>query len=109
MLRLHFHILRTPSVARLQLVRRFLIRRVQRPPHFPPQTAPLTGLVLRELARHVVEFGARAQFRQGFFFLGMFLTLGVDCQLVICTCYYEREVGGAGGKKEGCVPVCDGC
>ena len=73
--RLHLRPLRIPRRARLQLIRRLLKRRVQRSPHFPPQRSPLARLVFRELARDVVEFGAVAQFREGFFFLGVFFAL----------------------------------
>ena len=36
----------------------------------------LTSLVLRELPRDIVELGAVAELGEGFFFLGVFLTLG---------------------------------
>ena len=78
---LHLGILRIPRRARLQLVRRLLVRGIQRPAHFPTQAAALTGLVLGVLARHFVEFGAVAEFGQGFFFLGVLLAL--DCRLAL--------------------------
>ena len=75
MLRLHLRILRVPRRARLQLVRRLLVRGVQRTAHFPPQATTLASLIFGVLAGHVVEPGAVAQLRQRFFFLGVFLAL----------------------------------
>ena len=72
---LHLDIFRVPRRARLELIRRLLVRRVQRSPHLPPQAAALARFVLGELAGDVVEFGAGAEFEKGFFFLGVFLAL----------------------------------
>ena len=96
---LHLHVLRVPSRARLQLVRRLLIRGVQRAAHLPPQAAALPGLVLGELARHVVEFGAVAELGQCFFFLGVFLALRRSS--VFC--------GWVSAERRVYVPGCGGC
>ncbi len=72
---LYLHILWIPRRAGLKVIRRFLIRSIQRAAYFPTQAATLARLVLGELAGYFVEFGAVAEFGQGFFFLGMFFAL----------------------------------
>lgn len=88
---LHLDIFRIPRRARLQVIRRLLIRSIQRSPYFPTQAAALTGLVFGELARYFVEFGAVSQLRQRFFFLGVFLALDWLSQYVLA----RRGGGGA--------------
>lgn len=95
--RFHFHIFRIPGRARLQVICRFLIRSIQRSPYFPTQATALTGFVLGEFARHLVEFGAISQLRQGFFFLGMFLALGSQ------SVFFSMQTG----RGEADVPKCD--
>ena len=99
MWRLHLRVLRVPRRARLQLVRRLLVRGVQRAAHLPAQAAALARLVFGELARDVVESGAVAQLRQRFFFLGVFLALGGR------SVFLAVRTGGG----EEAVPGCDGC
>lgn len=66
---LHLGIFRIPRCTWLQLVRCLLIRCIQGTPYFPPQATPLPCFILRELPRYVVELGAVAELRYGFFFL----------------------------------------
>lgn len=73
--RLHLHKLRVPRRARLQLIRRFLERCIERASDLPAKTAPLPSFVLGKLSGYLIELGTVTQLGDGFFLFGMFLAL----------------------------------
>ena len=100
---LHLGTLGVPRRARLQLVRRLLVRGIQGPAHLPAQAAALPGLVLGVLARHLVELGAVAESGQGLFFPRVLLAL--DCRVSVCCCFFLFGRAIMGRR----LPGCDGC
>lgn len=55
--RLHLHKLRVPRCARLQLIRRFLERCIERASDFPAKTASLPSFILGKFSSYFIELG----------------------------------------------------